>query len=54
MKVRGGHDNHKGHMIIIKRIKRGRLSLTAMLLYDSEVEELTRLLEILYYAVLVH
>ena len=47
-----------GGMIIIKRIrggiKRGRLSLTAMLLYDSEVEELTRLLEILYYAVLVH
>ena len=45
-------------MIIIKRIrgeiKRGRLSLTAMLLNDSEVEELTRLLEILYYAVLVH
>ena len=43
---------------MIKRIrggiKRGRLSLTAMLLYDSEVEELTRLLEILYYAVLVH
>ena len=35
-------------------IKRGRLSLTAKLLYDSEVEELTRLLEILYYAVFVH
>ena len=48
-----------GGMIIIKRIrgggiKRGRLSPTATLLYDSEVEELTRLLEILYYAVLVH
>ena len=42
-------------MIIIKRIRGGgRLSLTTMLLYDSEVEELTRLLEILYYAVLVH
>ena len=45
-------------MIIIKRIrggiKRVRLSPTAMLLYNSEVEELTRLLEILYYAVLVH
>ena len=23
MKVRGGHDNHKGHMIIIKRIRGG-------------------------------
>ena len=50
--MRGGHDKEiRGGG---GGIKRGRLSLTAMLLYDSEVEELTRLLEILHYAVLVH